>query len=118
MKKLNKIKIYAEESEALKEAQTVAENINARFAEANGGRWEGRIDMKMEVVRAADDTAHCWWTVCPSSEYMQSGHNMTLEAALEEMFGRTEAEVKRKYARRHRDEAERLEKEAGTLEAA
>ena len=118
MTKLNKIQITGEESATLKAAQAVAENIWLRFRDANGGRWTGELNMKMEIARAADDTPHAWWTVHPHLEHMQTGHNMTLEAALSEMHGRTESDVKRKYAQRYKDEAERLEKEAHELELA
>lgn len=118
MKKLNKITITAEESATLQAAQTVAETIYLRHREANGGYYGGRLEMRMEVKEAADETPHVWWTVHPWCEHMQTGHNRTLESALAEMHGHTDPELKRHSAERYRVEADRLDDEANKLEAA
>lgn len=118
MKKLNRIEITAEELKTLKAAQAITEAIAQRYQDANGGRWDGRVDIEMKIAWAADDTPNCWWTVHPYLESMQSGHHRSLDLALEEMHGRTEGYVKREQAKRYIAAARRLQKEARELEAA
>jgi hypothetical protein len=116
MKKLNKIEITEAEQNALKAAQMVSENIWRRFKEANPDIWGERLSMRMEIKEALDNEPHAWWHVYPESDMNQSGHCMTLAAALAEMHGHTEAGVKRQQAKRLKEGAERLEREARELE--
>lgn len=77
---LNKIEITAEESATLKAAQTVAEQIWLRFRAANEG-YDHRLEMRMEVKEAIMGDPHCWWSVHPMRDLLESGHAMTLEAS-------------------------------------
>jgi hypothetical protein len=115
--KLNKIEITAEESATLKAAQTVAEQIWARFRKSNEG-YDQRLEMEMQIKEDIHGDPHAWWHVRPMRDMLESGHERTLEAAMAEMHGRKDSELKRKYAQRLRDAAERAEKEARELEAA
>ncbi len=115
--KLNKIEITADESAILKAAQPVAEQIWLRFRTANEG-YDQRLEMRMEIKEAIMGDPHAWWEVRPMRDLLECGHAMTLEAAMAEMHGRTEPDLKRKYAQRLRDAADRADKEARELEAA
>lgn len=114
--KLNPIEISAKESAALQAAQTVAEQIWLRFRAVNEG-YDHKLEMRMEVKEAIMGDPHCWWYVYPLRDHLESGHAMTLEAALSEMHGHSQADLKRKYAKRLRETAARVEKEARDLEA-
>lgn len=114
--KLKPIEITAEESAKLKSAQTVAEQIWTRFRETNEG-YDQRLEMRMEIKEAIMGDPHAWWHIYPMRDSCESGHAMTLEAAMNEMLGRSQADLKRKYAQRLRDAADRADKEARELEA-
>ena len=87
-----------------------------RFRDANEGRNE-RLELRMEIKEASWGDPHAWWYVYPTRDSCESGHALTLEAALAEMHGHTQSELKRKYAQRLRDTADRVDKEALELEA-
>ena len=118
MKKLNKIEISKEEQATLKAGQKVMEAIWQRFREANGGEYGEDLSMELQIARDWSNKGNAWWTIHPSSEFLQTGHNTDLVKAFAEMHGHTEAAVKRKQAERYRREAEKLEREAKECVAA